>query len=68
MSTWTAPTDPGPEVTAVRDRHGVRWQRDAGVWWGYIGHTGEDGKPYDDYRTWNEILGRGPLTDATNEN
>jgi hypothetical protein len=29
--------------------------------WGDIGHG------YDDYRTWAEVLGRGPLTDATGE-
>jgi hypothetical protein len=59
--TWSAPAEPGPEVTTVRDRLGVRWRRDAGLWWGDIGHG------YEDYRTWNDILGRGPLTDASKE-
>jgi hypothetical protein len=62
--TWQASPEPGPEVTAVRDRLGVRWRRRAGVWWGDIGHTGEDGEPYDDYRLWPEVLRRGPLTDT----
>jgi hypothetical protein len=61
MTTWSAPEAPGPEVTAVRDRHGVRWHRDAGLWWGDIGHG------YDDYRSWSEIVHRGPLTDASGE-
>jgi hypothetical protein len=61
VTTWTSPAEPGSEVTAVRDRHGVRWHHDAGLWWGDIGHG------YEDYRTWAEILGRGPLTDASAE-
>jgi hypothetical protein len=31
MTTWSAPEAPGLEVTAVRDRHGVRWHRDASL-------------------------------------
>lgn len=65
--TWTAPEPPGPEVTHVRDRNGVLWRHEDGFWWGHIGHTGEDGTPYEDYRKWWEILPRGPLTDATGE-
>jgi hypothetical protein len=60
-TTWSMDPEPGPEVAAVRDRFGVRWRRDGGLWWGDIGHD------YEDYRTWGEILGRGPLTDATGE-
>jgi hypothetical protein len=59
--TWSAPAEPGPEVTAVRDRLGVRWHRQGALWWGDIGHG------YEDYRTWMQILGRGPLTDASRE-
>jgi len=59
VTTWTAQPEPDPKVAAVRDRHGVRWRRDAGPWWGDIGHD------YEDYRTWTEILARGPLTDAS---
>jgi hypothetical protein len=58
---WPAVEEPGPEVTAVRDQLGVRWRRDAGLWWGNIGHG------YEDHRTWLDILGRGPLIDATND-
>jgi hypothetical protein len=61
VTTWSAPETPGPEVTAVRDRHGVIWHHDVEVWWGDIGHG------YDDHRTWNELLARGPLTDASEE-
>lgn len=62
MTTWTAPAEPGPNVFAVRDRHGVIWHREDGLWWGDIGHG------YDDHRTWTEILHRSPLTDATGDN
>jgi hypothetical protein len=56
VTTWTAPPEPGPDVTVVRDRRGVCWRRDAGLWWADIGHG------YEVYRTWPEILTRGPLT------
>jgi hypothetical protein len=45
----------------VRDRLGVRWRREHGLWWDDIGHG------YEDYRKWPEILARGPLTDASGE-
>jgi hypothetical protein len=67
VKTWSADPEPGPDVTAVRDRLDVRWRRDAGLWWGDIGHFGEDSEPYDDYRQWHEMLRRGPLTDASAE-
>ena len=67
MKTGSANAEPGPEVTAFRDRLGVRWRRDAGLWWADIGHTGEDGEPYEDYRTWAEILGRVSLTGGSRE-
>lgn len=63
-STWSTTPEPGPEVTHVRDRLGVRWRRDVGIrdtWWGDIGHG------YEDYRQWHELLQRGPLTDASND-
>jgi len=60
VTTWSAPAEPGPEVTAVRDRLNVHWRREAGWWWGDIGHG------YDDHRTWIELLKRGPLSDMTN--
>ena len=59
--TWVMPAEPGPEVTHVRDRLGVRWRRDGGFWWADIGHG------YYGHRTWPEVLSRGPLTDASNE-
>jgi hypothetical protein len=67
---WSMPDQPGPEVTAVRDRLGVRWRRDDDLWWGDIGHTvsvGDEDHGYEDYRTWSEVLARGPLTDASGE-
>ncbi|HKT03402.1 MAG TPA: hypothetical protein VJT31_28065 [Rugosimonospora sp.] len=60
--TWSMDGPPGPEVTAVRDRFGVRWRRDGDLWWGDIGHG------YEDYRQWHEVLSRGPLTDASGDN
>jgi hypothetical protein len=58
---WEMPAEPGPEVTAVRDRLGVRWRREDDLWWADIGHG------YEVHRTWPEVLTRGPLTDASNE-
>jgi hypothetical protein len=57
----------GPRGDRLRDRLGVRWRRDAGLCWADVSHTGEDGEPYEDYRTWAEILGRVSLTDASRE-
>lgn len=59
--TWSAPTAPGDEVTHVRDRHGVVWLHDGPIWWGDIGHG------YADHRQWHELLGRGELTDVSEE-
>lgn len=56
---WEAPGPPGADVTHVRDRRGVVWRREAGVWWGDVGHG------YDTPRTWWELLARGPLTEVT---
>jgi hypothetical protein len=64
---FDAAAEPSPEVTHVRDRIGVVWRRDGDLWWGNIGHTGEDGSPYEDFRQWHDIARRGPLTDATGE-
>lgn len=58
MSAWVLPDLPGPEVTALVDRWGVRWRRDGDLWWGDIGHG------YEVHRTWPELLGRGPLEAA----
>ncbi|MGI5247746.1 hypothetical protein [Dactylosporangium sp. CA-139066] len=51
------PTDGRPRT----DRHGVTWTPRDGVWWGFIGHTGEDGEPYEDFRQWRELSQRGPF-------
>lgn len=59
-TTWTLPDEPGPEVTAVRDRHGVKWLRQDGQWWSETPGLGT-------LRAWHVVLARGPLTDATNE-
>ena len=61
---WSAPEPPPGSVTRVRDRYSVAWTRDTGdpaLWWGNIGHD------YDQYRSWWQLLSRGPLTDATGE-
>lgn len=58
--------DPGT-ATTVKDTHGVVWERDGDIWWGHIGHTGEDGEPYKDFRRWHELLRRGPLVDVSKE-
>jgi hypothetical protein len=58
---WSMDPEPGPEVTHVRDAHGVLWRHDDSGWWGDIGHG------YDDFRQWHEVLRRGPLTDASSE-
>ncbi len=59
--TFSADPEPGPEVTHVRDRHGVTWRHGDDLWWADIG------KGYEDFRTWWDILRRGPLIDATEE-
>ena len=61
QGTWRMDPEPGPEVTAVRDAHGVTWRREDTLWWGNIGHG------YEDHRQWHELLARGPLTDASGE-
>jgi hypothetical protein len=53
---WTLPVPPDASVTAVIDRYRVRWRLESGVWWGDVGHG------YNDYKTWPELLARGPLT------
>lgn len=59
--TWAAP-DPAPAaVTHLRDRYDVLWRRDDDLWWGDVGNG------FEKYRTWWELLARGPLTDATGE-
>jgi len=66
--TWSMDAEPGPDVTRVRDRFGILWRHDVlDLWLGHIGHTDENGQPYEDYRQWHELLRRGPLTDASNE-
>jgi hypothetical protein len=52
---WALPDEPGPEVTAIRDARGRRWDRDA------IGWT------YQNYAfPWVQLLrDLGPLTDAS---
>src|SRR5258706_12929322 len=60
-ASWEMPPEPGPEVSAVRDRRGVRWRREDIWWWADIGHG------YEVNRTWPEVLARGPLTDASGE-
>jgi hypothetical protein len=32
-ATWALPSEPGPEVTELWDRHGCHWQRDAPGHW-----------------------------------
>ncbi len=62
MTTWMAPTPPGPEVTHVRDPRGVVWRHDGdGLWWGDLGHG------YEQHRTWWELLSRGELVNVTGE-
>ena len=63
--TWSLPPEPGPEVTAVLDRTGARWQRQ-----GHIDAQGEfsawhDGSPLPPYGWMSLVQLRGPLTDAT---
>lgn len=55
---WTLPAPPDASVRFLCDRLGKRWRRDdtLGLWWGDIGHG------YEDYKTWPELLARGPLT------
>lgn len=67
--TWRMDPQPGPEVTVVRDRYGVRWERDLrnAIWRGFIGHTDEDDNSCAVYREWPDLVARGPLTDASNE-
>jgi hypothetical protein len=57
---WTPPVEPTDGLPRT-DRYGVTWTARDGAWWGDIGHTGEDGTPYDDHRTWAELLIRGPF-------
>lgn len=57
---WAATaSEPGPDVTHVRDTHGVVWRSQDGVWWADIGHG------YEVYRQWHDLLRRGPLSDAS---
>ncbi|GGM53064.1 hypothetical protein ACFFX1_55105 [Dactylosporangium sucinum] len=42
---WT-PVEPVDGLPRT-DSLGVTWTPRDGVWWGHIGHTGEDGTPYD---------------------
>lgn len=61
--TWSLPAEPGPEVTAVRDRHGRIWTREPDGW------IYRD-RPAFVYRLpWHGLFmqGHGPLTDATQE-
>lgn len=56
---WTAPPEPGPEVAAVRDKHGRRWGRHAGLWCytdDQLRHT---------HLYWHELFFSFPLTDVT---
>jgi len=62
---WSLPAEPGPGVTAVRDRHSRRWTREPDGWiW-------REGRPRGLlYRqTWEGLHmgGYSPLTDATGE-
>lgn len=74
MTTWTLPPEPGPEVTRVRDRFKVRWHREGepphDVWRGLIvlpSVVDEEDELCEVYRTWADVLTRGPLTDTSNE-
>jgi hypothetical protein len=57
---WSAPPEPGPEVTAVTDRNGQQWKRHDGGWCfvgPQLGHH---------HWRWSELFFRqAPLTDAT---
>lgn len=54
-------SEPGPDVTHVRDTCGVVWRRQDGVWWADIGHG------YEVYRQWHDLLRRGTLSDASGD-
>jgi hypothetical protein len=66
---WALPPEPGPEITAVWDRGGCRWDRDApGHWrWAAPGRR-RAGHWHPDYPEplilpWNALLSHhGPLT------
>lgn len=58
--TWSMPDEPGPEITAVRDRWDVLWHRSGDQWWS----TAEG---LSTLRRWADLLARGPLTDASDE-
>lgn len=60
MTDWTTPAEPTDGLPRT-DKHGVVWTPRDGVWWGDLGHTGEDGSPYEDHRSWWELQKRGPL-------
>ncbi len=58
--TWQLPDEPGPEVTAVRDRDGHRWVRFAFGWRLDVPKRPGHG------REWQALLyDRAPLADAT---
>ena len=58
--TWGIPEEPGPEVTAVRDRHGDVWKREGDAW-RFARRLGA-------LSTWDGLLRHeGPLTDASDE-
>lgn len=60
-ATWEASPEPGPEVTAVRDRSGVLWRRQHMAWSPNVDHGDEV------HRHWYDLLRRGPLVDASGE-
>ncbi len=68
--TWSIPDEPGPEVTAVRDRRGFRWER-IPDWPGWSAKAITDANgcyPEDRTDEWGDVLAwHGPLTDASAE-
>ncbi len=61
---WVAPPEPGPEVTAVRDRRGRLWQRGNFADWAIVPRWFEG--PY--RMSWVALFFEcGPLTDASRE-
>lgn len=68
--TWSVPAEPGPEVTAVRDREGTVWNRQP---WPYLpnGAKGSGAFVWANTRErmrWRMLVhDHGPLTDATAE-
>ncbi len=63
---WELPPEPGPEVRAVRTRHGVLYVRTGERWEWAAGMTSASRRSLRSL-SWSVLMAVAPLTDATSE-